>query len=121
MLMEVGSQDAASLYLCVAGSLAGAEPLLLMDKNTFNLAIGAFSGMVASAAVFPLDTAKTRIQMATDDAVKKNTFQTLQYIVKTEGVGALYRGIVPVVVGAAPESAVQLSVFEFMKSVLLGR
>ena len=119
--MEVGSQDAASLYLCVAGSLAGAEPLLLMDKNTFNLAIGAFSGMVASAAVFPLDTAKTRIQMATDDAVKKNTFQTLQYIVETEGVGALYRGIVPVVVGAAPESAVQLSVFEFMKSVLLGR
>ena len=40
--------------------------------------------------------------MATDDAVKKSMFQTLQYIVETEGVGALYRGIVPVVVGAAP-------------------
>ena len=63
----MGSLDAVSLYLCVAGALAGAETLLLMDKNTFNLAIGALSGMAASAAVFPLDTAKTRIQMATDE------------------------------------------------------
>ena len=88
----------AAVYLSVAGSLTGASPLILMDKNTANLAIGAVSGMVAAAVVYPIDTAKTRIQTSTggDGAAPPNTLQMIQRIVKTDGVLALYQGLLPV-------------------------
>lgn len=88
----------AAVYLSVAGSLTGASPLILMDKNTANLAIGAVSGMVAAAVVYPIDTAKTRIQTSTgsDGAAPPNTLQMIQRIVKTDGMLALYQGLLPV-------------------------
>jgi hypothetical protein len=88
----------AAVYLSVAGSLTGASPLILMDKNTANLAIGAVSGMVAAAVVYPIDTAKTRIQTSTggDGEAPPNTLQMIQRIVKTDGMLALYQGLLPV-------------------------
>ncbi|EKX51519.1 hypothetical protein GUITHDRAFT_46947, partial [Guillardia theta CCMP2712] len=80
-------------------------------------AIGALAGMVASAVVFPIDTAKTRIQAAEGEE-KLNTFQTIKKIVEEEGFFALYNGLIPVMIGAAPESAIQLSVYEFVLSTL---
>jgi len=110
----------AAVYLSVAGSLTGASPLVLMDKTTANLAIGAVSGMVAAAVVFPIDTAKTRIQTSTggDGVEALNTFQMIQLIARTDGVPALYKGLLPVMVGSAPESAVQLTVFELSQKAL---
>jgi hypothetical protein len=114
------SEDSAALYLAVAGSLTGGAPLVLVDPSTLNLALGAFAGMVASAVVFPIDTAKTRIQASDDgdDKQNLNTWQTMKSIVETDGVSALYRGLVPVMVGAAPESAIQLTVFELAQNLL---
>ena len=98
MMMDPSVVPDAAVYLSVAGSLTGASPLILMDKNTANLAIGAVSGMVAAAVVYPIDTAKTRIQTLTggDGAAPPNTLQMIQRIVKTDGMLALYQGLLPV-------------------------
>ena len=67
------------LHLAVGGSLAASSPLVLVDKNTLNLALGAFAGMVATAAVFPIDTAKTKIQSQSgqDGEAALNTLETI--------------------------------------------
>ena len=115
-------ETGAVLHLAVGGSLAASSPLVLVDKNTLNLALGAFSGMVATAAVFPIDTAKTKIQSQSgqDGEAALNTLETIQQIARDQGVGALYRGLIPVLVGSAPESAIQLTVFTFAAEALRG-
>eukprot|EP00960_Hanusia_phi_P033018 750196-Hanusia_phi.AAC.4 len=114
--------DEAMISLAVAGSVSSSATLLdaapkIVNENLVNLAIGALAGMVASAVVFPIDTAKTRIQAAEGEQ-KLNTVQTIKKIVDEEGFFALYNGLIPVMIGAAPESAIQLSVYEFVLSML---
>ena len=60
------------------------------------------------------------IQAADDDDETLNTYQQIRQIIKTDGASALYRGLVPVMVGAAPESAIQLTVFELVQRFLGG-
>jgi len=114
--------DFGMVGLAVAGSVSSSATMLdvapkLVNENLENLIIGAFAGMVASAVVFPIDTAKTRIQASEGDQ-KLNTLQTIKKIIDEEGFFALYNGLVPVMIGAAPESAIQLSMYEFVLSTL---
>lgn len=74
--------------------------------------MGAVSGAIASFSVFPIDLAKTRMQdqrvVAGAEVLYKNAFQTMKKVATDEGIPALYRGVVPVVLGSAPEAALQL-------------
>jgi hypothetical protein len=74
--------------------------------------MGAVSGAIASFSVFPIDMAKTRIQdqrvVAGAELVYKNAAQTIAKVFRDEGVPALYNGVIPVIVGSAPEAALQL-------------
>jgi hypothetical protein len=74
--------------------------------------MGAVSGAVASFSVFPIDMAKTRIQdqrvVAGAELLYKNGVQTIARVFKEEGIVACYNGVVPVIVGSAPEAALQL-------------
>jgi len=74
--------------------------------------MGAVSGAIASFSVFPIDLAKTRMQdqrvVAGAEMLYKNTFQTLKKVIAEEGFPAIYGGVVPVVIGSAPEAALQL-------------
>jgi len=74
--------------------------------------MGAVSGAIASFSVFPIDLAKTRMQdqrvVAGAEMMYKNTFQTLKKVIAEEGFPAIYGGVVPVVIGSAPEAALQL-------------
>ena len=120
--LKMVDMDVGMLGVAVAGSVSSSAAVLdavpkLVNENLENLIIGALAGMVASAVVFPIDTAKTRIQAA-DGATRLNTLQTIKKIIDEEGFLALYNGLVPVMIGAAPESAIQLSMYEFVLSTL---
>jgi hypothetical protein len=94
-----------------------AKKVLASSKDFF---LGAASGGVASLLVFPIDLAKTRIQdqkvVAGAELVYKNAVQTIFKVATTEGFPALYNGVAPVLIGAAPESALQIGMNDKAKA-----
>jgi hypothetical protein len=73
--------------------------------------------------MYPIDTAKTRMQSCAslEAAIPfaqrsyRNTLQTLGKVVSEEGFPTLYRGLIPVLVGSAPEMAVQVAAYEWAR------
>ena len=74
---------------------------------TVGLTHGWLLRCAGAGAVFPLDYAKTRMQMDTTGAYR-NLGQTFSKIAADSGVASLYRGLVPNIVGIIPEKTLKL-------------
>ena len=76
---------------------------------------------IADIVTFPLDTAKVRLQVQGEGGAagagggKRGVLRTLGHVVKTEGVTALYRGIVPGLQRQMAFSAIRIG--EFLNKV----
>jgi len=93
----------------------------MSNQPVINLAIGAIAGCVANAIVFPIDTAKTKMQSGakcSDSHEKCGVLCQIQRVVKDEGIGGLYKGVVPVLIGSAPETAIQLTVYDIASTTI---
>jgi len=81
-------------------------PLLVICVcNTFT-AMGA-------TAVYPIDLVKTRMQnqrMVVEELLYKNSWDCFRKVLNHEGFTGLYRGLIPQLVGVAPEKAIKLTV-----------
>lgn len=76
---------------------------------------GAAAGMVMWAAVLPLDSAKTRIQTAWPGSPRDvGVMAALRAIYREGGRRALYAGLTPTLVRAAPANAAQWLTWEFL-------
>ncbi|MCO5564993.1 hypothetical protein L7F22_018663 [Adiantum nelumboides] len=78
---------------------------------------GSVAGMVEHTAMFPVDTLKTRMQMARGScgSVHSSVAKTFSSIIRAEGLVGLYRGIGAMALGACPAHAVYFSVYELCK------
>lgn len=80
------------------------------------------AGAVAAALTCPLDVVKTRLQVQSKDShgvMKYNgVFDAFRSIVKKEGWGAFSKGMVARIAWVAPSTAVNLFLFEYIKSYL---
>lgn len=82
--------------------------------------IGLFKTMVAGAVgggcfwstTFPLDVAKSRIQV---NNLNDNLVTTISKIVKNEGVPALYKGLTPTLIRTVPATAALFATVEYSK------
>ncbi|XP_064962086.1 uncharacterized protein LOC135636537 isoform X5 [Musa acuminata AAA Group] len=89
-----------------------------LDKTKFYvLGAGIFSGV--TLALYPLSVIKTRMQVASKDAVQKNVFSAFRNIVKVDGIPGLYRGFGTVITGAVPARIVFLTSLEMTKEASL--
>ncbi|TFK32952.1 mitochondrial carrier domain-containing protein [Crucibulum laeve] len=80
-----------------------------------NFAAGAIAGVSEILTFYPLgelDIIKTRMQLETGKS-KHGLVGTFQSIVKEEGVGRLYRGLVPPLLLEAPKRAVKFAANDF--------
>ena len=109
-----------------AARLRGSVPLngasmQLMDPVVTNMIIGAASGSMSNMAVFPFELAKTRMQNAKKGEKKeyRNLVTSIATITKDGGISALWAGSVPVLIGGAPESALQLAAHSWMVSMMI--
>ncbi|XP_046844826.1 peroxisomal membrane protein PMP34-like isoform X2 [Xenia sp. Carnegie-2017] len=79
--------------------LFGEVPLFLRQlfsqKNLVHALAGALGGISSLSIFFPLDTAKTRLQID-DERKAKTTWKVIYEIVHEEGLSSLYRGLLPV-------------------------
>lgn len=68
---------------------------VLTQKNLVHAFAGAIGGITSLSIFFPLDTARTRLQI--DEKRKaKTTWKVLYDIAQEEGLSSLYRGLLPV-------------------------
>eukprot|EP00842_Homolaphlyctis_polyrhiza_P006461 jgi/Hompol1/6816/HPOL_003794-RA len=73
----------------------------------FSLLAGAIAGVTEIVAMYPLDVVKTRFQIQVGNSEYTSIIDCFQKIIKNEGVGALYRGIVPPIMVEAPKRAIK--------------
>ncbi|KIL64347.1 hypothetical protein M378DRAFT_198456 [Amanita muscaria Koide BX008] len=76
-----------------------------------NFTAGAIAGVSEILTFYPLDVVKTRMQLATGKG--QGLVSTFSSIVKEEGVGRLYRGLVPPLLLEAPKRAVKFASNDF--------
>lgn len=79
------------------------------------LAAGASAGMTSTFVTYPLDV--LRLRMAVDPGHQTITNVVVKML-KEEGLGAFYRGLVPSLIGIAPYVAVNFCVFDLVKKSL---
>ncbi|PFH47428.1 hypothetical protein AMATHDRAFT_67729 [Amanita thiersii Skay4041] len=82
-----------------------------------NFAAGAIAGISEILTFYPLDVVKTRMQL--DTGKSKGLVGTFSSIVKQEGVGRLYRGLVPPLLLEAPKRAVKFAANDFWGKTFL--
>lgn len=123
---------ASAVAPAVASTTAGLGSRVssILASGSRHLLGGGMAGAVGATLVYPLDTLKTKMQAQTRTRTKgkdeegekegeyKNEFDCFVKMVKKDGVGSLYQGLGPQLVGVAPEKAVKLTVNEVILSIL---
>lgn len=85
-----------------------------LDKTKFYVVgAGIFTGV--TVALYPVSLVKTRLQVASNDAVERNAFSIIRGILRTDGITGLYRGFGTVITGAIPARIIFLTGLETTK------
>lgn len=85
-----------------------------LDKTKFYVVgAGLFTGV--TVALYPVSVVKTRLQVATKDAVERNAFSVAKGLLKTDGILGLYKGFGTVITGAIPARVVFMTGLETTK------
>ncbi|CAD6214556.1 unnamed protein product [Miscanthus lutarioriparius] len=89
-----------------------------LDKTKlYVVGAGMFSGV--TVALYPVSVVKTRMQVASGDAMRRNALATFKNILKMDGVPGLYRGFATVIIGAVPTRIIFLTALETTKAASL--
>uniref|UniRef100_A0AAR2L3X0 EF-hand domain-containing protein n=1 Tax=Pygocentrus nattereri TaxID=42514 RepID=A0AAR2L3X0_PYGNA len=95
--------------------------LIQIAESAYRFTLGSVAGAVGATAVYPIDLVKTRMQNQRSsgsfvgELMYKNSFDCFKKVVRYEGFFGLYRGLVPQLLGVAPEKAIKLTVNDFVR------
>eukprot|EP01102_Stenamoeba_stenopodia_P017131 TRINITY_DN609_c0_g4_i1.p1 TRINITY_DN609_c0_g4~~TRINITY_DN609_c0_g4_i1.p1 ORF type:complete len:727 (-),score=223.16 TRINITY_DN609_c0_g4_i1:188-2368(-) len=101
---------------------SGFDKFLAQAKESaVNFGIGSVAGGVGATAVYPIDLVKTRMQnqraVRIEERLYKNSFDCFWKVVSREGFFGLYKGLLPQLVGVAPEKAIKLTVNDLLRGL----
>ncbi|XP_059618564.1 mitochondrial ornithine transporter 1 [Phlebotomus argentipes] len=109
-------------YFFFFGGYEGARQLMTKPGQSKDdigplrtMAAGAFGGVVLWTVIFPADVIKSRIQVA---SLRTSMTQVGLQIYRTEGLLALYNGLLPSVIRTIPATAVLFLVYEYSKKLM---
>nr|XP_045619991.1 calcium-binding mitochondrial carrier protein Aralar1-like [Procambarus clarkii] len=97
--------------------------LIQVLEQAYRFTLGSFAGAVGATAVYPIDLVKTRMQNQRTgsyigELMYRNSFDCFKKVIRHEGVMGLYRGLVPQLIGVAPEKAIKLTVNDLVRDKL---
>ncbi|XP_064594898.1 electrogenic aspartate/glutamate antiporter SLC25A13, mitochondrial-like isoform X2 [Liolophura sinensis] len=97
--------------------------LIQVAESIYRFGLGAIAGAVGATAVYPIDLVKTRLQnqrtgSMVGELMYKNSFDCFKKVLRHEGPLGLYRGLLPQIVGVAPEKAIKLTMNDLMRDKL---
>ncbi|KAH7127000.1 calcium-binding mitochondrial carrier protein-like protein Aralar1 [Dendryphion nanum] len=88
-------------------------------ESIHHFALGSLAGAFGAFMVYPIDLVKTRMQNQRSSAVGqllyKNSLDCAKKVIKNEGFKGLYSGVLPQLVGVAPEKAIKLTVNDLVR------
>uniref|UniRef100_T1JI93 EF-hand domain-containing protein n=1 Tax=Strigamia maritima TaxID=126957 RepID=T1JI93_STRMM len=92
-------------------------------ESGYRFLLGAIAGATGATAVYPIDLVKTRLQNQRSgsyvgELMYKNSLDCFKKVIRHEGVFGLYRGLIPQLVGVAPEKAIKLTMNDFIRDKL---
>lgn len=82
-----------------------------------SMAAGSIAGIMEHTVMFPVDAIKTRMQVAGAGEAYRGLLSSISMVTSSEGVSALWRGVVSVVLGAGPAHALHFAVYETITSL----
>ncbi|GAB7354434.1 hypothetical protein MBLNU459_g4923t1 [Dothideomycetes sp. NU459] len=93
---------------------------ILVSAHHFGL--GSIAGAFGAFMVYPIDLVKTRMQNQRSARVGqllyKNSIDCFTKVIRNEGFRGLYSGVLPQLVGVAPEKAIKLTVNDLVRGRL---
>ena len=88
-------------------------------ESAHHFALGSIAGAFGAFVVYPIDLVKTRMQNQRKTRVGavlyKNSIDCAKKVVQNEGFKGLYSGVLPQLIGVAPEKAIKLTVNDLMR------
>uniref|UniRef100_A0A8C3SCF3 Solute carrier family 25 member 13 n=1 Tax=Chelydra serpentina TaxID=8475 RepID=A0A8C3SCF3_CHESE len=104
------------------------RPILIqIAESAYRFALGSIAGAVGATAVYPIDLVKTRMQNQRStgsfvgELMYKNSFDCFKKVLRYEGFFGLYRGLLPQLLGVAPEKAIKLTVNDFVRDKFMNK
>ncbi|KAJ3120340.1 mitochondrial aspartate-glutamate transporter agc1 [Physocladia obscura] len=92
-------------------------------KSSYNFGLGAIAGAIGASAVYPIDLVKTRMQnqrgKVVGELAYKNSWDCFKQVIRNEGFIGLYSGLLPQLVGVAPEKAIKLTMNDLVRRSLV--
>ncbi|KAG9236572.1 mitochondrial carrier domain-containing protein [Amylocarpus encephaloides] len=93
-------------------------------ESAHHFALGSLAGAFGAFMVYPIDLVKTRLQNQRSSRVGemlyKNSWDCAKKVVRNEGFKGLYSGVLPQLVGVAPEKAIKLTVNDLVRGHFSG-
>ncbi|CAK3880026.1 Tricarboxylate transport [Lecanosticta acicola] len=91
------------------------------DINTpaiVSILAGGVAGAVEGAATYPFEFAKTRVQLRERKGVPtpRNPFRVVYQVYSAEGIAALYKGCLPLVIGSVAKDGIRFLSFDTIKN-----
>lgn len=108
------------------GALEEVSKMRAVGRAIANFALttlyGGVAGAIGATTVYPIDLVKTRMQnqrTTRDGGVRlyANSLDCFKKIIRNEGAIGLYRGLMPQLVGVAPEKAIKLVTNEYLRNL----
>ncbi|KAI4173029.1 MAG: hypothetical protein LQ343_003139 [Gyalolechia ehrenbergii] len=88
-------------------------------ESIHHFGLGSIAGAFGAFVVYPIDLVKTRMQnqrsKRVGEMLYKNSIDCAKKVVKNEGFRGLYSGVLPQLVGVAPEKAIKLTVNDLIR------
>lgn len=90
-------------------------------ESAYRFALGSIAGATGATAVYPIDLVKTRMQnqrstgSLVGELMYKNSFDCAKKVLRYEGFFGFYRGLLPQLIGVAPEKAIKLTTNDFVR------
>ncbi|WWD09554.1 hypothetical protein V865_007681 [Kwoniella europaea PYCC6329] len=99
---------------------ASRSVLSQLGQSAYGFFLGGIAGGMGAYVVYPIDLVKTRLQnqrsTVVGEVLYRNAADCVRKVYANEGgIRAFYRGVMPQLVGVAPEKAIKLTVNDFVR------
>lgn len=88
-------------------------------ESAHHFGLGSIAGAFGAFVVYPIDLVKTRMQNQRSQRVGErlynNSIDCAKKVVRNEGFRGLYSGVLPQLIGVAPEKAIKLTVNDLIR------
>ncbi|KIV84899.1 hypothetical protein PV11_00648 [Exophiala sideris] len=94
-------------------------------ESAHHFGLGSVAGAFGAFMVYPIDLVKTRMQNQRSNRVGErlyeNSLDCARKVIRNEGFAGLYSGVLPQLVGVAPEKAIKLTVNDLVRGKFMDK